>query len=145
MSWALSTKDGEEVVTEYCSKHSFSLAVAPNLDSIAFHLERKKAFDVACRVWNAVDKSSKGRIQMADESALDFVTVTAISHEGSDVADGASWTESQQCNGVRSADRFTGRWLVGIGVTKSLCSELGQPPASFIFFMQSFRPEPWGY
>ena len=89
-------ENGEDVLTEYCSKHALrGVAVAPNLSGIAFHLERKKAFDVACSVWTAVDKSSKRRITMADESALDFVTVTAIRHEGSDVADGESWTGSQ--------------------------------------------------
>ena len=84
MSWALSTKAGEEAVHEYCRKHSLSLALNPKLSSSQFHLERKKTFGVARRVWNAVDKSSKRRIRMVDDSSLDFVTFTASSHEVSD-------------------------------------------------------------
>ena len=79
VSWALSTTEGEEAVNEYCSKASLSLAVNPNLSGKNFLLERKKAFDVACRVWNAVDKSSRHRIPMVVESSLDLVTVTALS------------------------------------------------------------------
>ena len=97
MAWGLKFKGAPGADKRYCREHGISMAVDRNETGEIFQSSRRKAFDAACRVWNAGDTSGKQRIKAEVDSGMNIVPVLAISHEGeeSEMAGSEGSSESE--------------------------------------------------
>ena len=91
----------------YCEAKNITLSVSTKLSSPTdLFIERKKALEAACLVWNAIDRSGRRRIQISGELEfwLDIVPGRAISHNviGND---GGHFESSKNENNTTSTTR----------------------------------------
>ena len=82
-AWELKFEGENGADSQFCREHALILKVNSQLSGEESLQERRKTFDAACRVWNAVDKSGRRRIPQRVESGIEIVSVKAISHDES--------------------------------------------------------------
>ena len=95
LAWGLKVKANGGAIKQYCKANSERLDIDGDTSGEAFHLQRRLAFEAACRVWNAVDQSGKRRINMEVDSGMQICAVEAMSHEKSDAESTGSGEESK--------------------------------------------------
>ena len=85
--WNLKFTGANGVDTNYCKERGITLEIPGHLRDDDFKTARENAFRDACRVWNAIDKSGRRRIQLPEQKTLNISMVPVLkddSHHGPD-------------------------------------------------------------